>query len=216
MEESFKTDGFHSIKKQSTAKYLVGLLRGLFTNFIKNSMVKKMLTVVCFVLGFASCSNDDDSTDCIPQEGKMNAIINEVTIFDARVVTFVDLPDDNVISINGTVIDNFCLNTAILGMIIENRLGIQELTTQDPENRLLPATSTFAQIDDDATLGRWEIYAQEDSWVELDESSQNFVKGRFQATYLVRENPNNFQSLPDTLRFKNASFEAVINTNASN
>jgi len=177
-------------------------------------MLKKVLTIVCFVLFLASCSNDDPN-DCIPGEGEMNAIINGVTIFDAKLTSYVELPD-NVIAINGIVIDNFCLRTASLGMIIEKKPGLQELTKRDPDNRLLPATSTFAQIDDDARLGAWNIYEPEDSWVELDEVSESVVRGRFQATYLVRENPNNFQSLPDTLRFTNASFEAALSTNVTN
>ncbi|TMM57859.1 hypothetical protein FEE95_00040 [Maribacter algarum] len=169
--------------------------------------LKVKCIVLCTVVFSVSCNKDDDGTkDCMEQLGKTETLINSETLYQARWTLFEYL-ENGALSVTSFVQDQNCLSTASMGITGEPNLDRQNFTKTQSFRE--PTNIRFRQIEEDSPIGKWEIVEGEPNWVQFDEITETIVKGRFQATLVIEENGNDFQTLPDTLRFDNVSFEAV-------
>ncbi|GMN12129.1 hypothetical protein MTsPCn9_34340 [Croceitalea sp. MTPC9] len=164
-----------------------------------------LLALVTTIL--ISCSKDEEPP-CkdIEPLGLLETQISDNTIYDGKSTSYLKL-EEGPIGINSYVLDDLCLIRASIGMLVNSTLERQTFVKVVP-NQLNTPTFSFFQVEEDAILGKWDIIENEDNWIELEEITDEIIKGRFQATILVAENQNQFYTLNDTLRFDNVYFEA--------
>lgn len=165
-----------------------------------------LLALVTAIL--LSCSKDEEPP-CKNGEpfGLLETQISDNTIYDGGSTSYLKLNEGS-ISINSYVVDEFCLLRASINMLVDSTLERQIFVKRESTNPFNTPTFFFAQVEEDAILGKWDIIENEDNWIQLEEITDEIIKGRFQATILVVETPNQFYNLNDTLRFYNVYFEA--------
>lgn len=155
-----------------------------------------------------SCSKDEEPP-CNNGEpfGLLETQISDNTIYDGGSTSYLKL-NEGPISINSYVVDEFCLLRASINMLVDSTMERQPFVKRESTNPLNTSTFFFAQVEEDAILGKWDIIENEDNWIQLEEITDEIIKGRFQVTILVAESPNQFYTLSDTLRFNDVYFEA--------
>ena len=164
------------------------------------------LFCLCFLSPLVSCTDDEEESNCLEQLGQFETNINNQTLFQAQWTVF-EFFENDALSVTAIVVDQDCLLRAIMGFTSEPNLDRQNFT--DTVDFREPTNISISQINQDAVLGSWRILEGEPNWVQFEEITETSVTGMLQATLVIRENGNNFQTLPDTLRFDNVRFEAV-------
>ncbi|MGF1560272.1 MAG: hypothetical protein ACFCUL_14375 [Flavobacteriaceae bacterium] len=161
-----------------------------------------LLTALCALY---SC-NEDDGFQCPAPIGELSAQVHEEFNFRARFVEFYiseERPD--VVDIRALETSENCLWLGNLSFYLENKTGTGELVNGRAGE---VNTTSFAEWDDDVILGRWDLYEAEPRTATVTRVDDEIIEGRFTATYVYVESPNNITTLPDTLRFRDVYFKA--------
>jgi hypothetical protein len=175
-----------------------------------------------FILGILVACNDESEPDCSPKQGSMMAMVNDTTEWDFRHVYFRRWSEtnfseswaDSSISIYAEFVNEGCvleLSMAFhnIGQTGDKQDLIKPVFEENHPSQLQPYT-IFYTWNVDALTERFDLYENELAWIQLSEITDEEVKGVFQATYLYRPSTWRFWDLPDTLRFHEVPFEAVL------
>lgn len=161
---------------------------------------------------FVSC-NDEPKPNCPAPIGEMIAQLNDTTIWEFKYVTYWTESDSS-IGIGAGFVNAGCelelsLDFRNILQLQNKQILVKHISEENHPSHLLPH-SVFYTWNIDALTERFEIYEDEPSWIQLSEISEEKVTGTFQATYVYRQSAFRFWNLPDTLRFNNVLFEAVL------
>ncbi|WOC39286.1 hypothetical protein [Polaribacter sp. HL-MS24] len=168
-----------------------------------------------------SCEKDSEP-NCPPPTGEMIAQINDTIVWDFKYVYFRRWSDtevadqwaDSSIGISSEFTNAGCeLEISIHFDNISQTLNQQKLVKrifEDNHPSQFQPQSVFNTWNVDALTEKFDLYESEPAWIQLSEITEDKVKGIFQGTYVYRQSTFRFWNLPDTLRFNNVSFEAIL------
>ncbi|WOC39284.1 hypothetical protein [Polaribacter sp. HL-MS24] len=168
-----------------------------------------------------SCEKDSEP-NCPPPTGEMIAQINDTIVWDFKYVSFRRWSDtefanqwaDSSISISSEFINSGCerelsLDFHNISQILTRQTLVKRISEENHPSHLQPH-SIFYTWNVDALTEKFDLYESEPAWIQLSEITEDKVKGIFQGTYVYRQSTFRFWNLPDTLRFNNVSFEAIL------
>ncbi len=184
-------------------------------------MNKTWITFSLLVLIFTFSCKDEYKPGCPPPIGEMIAVVNDTIEWDFKYVTFrkwseyVGAPkSDSIIDINAGFVNAGCemeltLDLNYIARTLNRQNLVKRIYGDNQPSRQQPH-SIFYTWNVDALTERFELFEGEPAWIQLSEITEEKVKGTFQCTYVYRQSTWRFWDLPDTLRFNEVTFEAVL------
>jgi len=173
-------------------------------------------------LNFLFSCNEEPKPSCVPPIGEMIARVNDTLVWDFRHVYFVRWSEeysgshwaDSSLNMRADFINAGCdIELALSFSNIAQTLNRQNLVKRifgDNQPSRLQPNSIFRTYDIDALTERFELFESEPAWIQLSEITEAQVNGTFQGTYVYRPSALRFWDLPDTLRFNEVDFEAIL------
>ena len=143
----------------------------------------------------------------------MIAEVNDTIIWDFKYVTFWSESNSSMAIGAGFVNAGCEIELSLDFHNIKQESGKQDLVKRISEENHpshLQPHSILYTWNVDVLTERFEIYESEPAWIQLSEITEDKVKGTFQGTYVYKQSARRFWNLPDTLRFNNVSFEAIL------
>ncbi|MCP4458880.1 MAG: hypothetical protein GY816_12790 [Cytophagales bacterium] len=188
----------------------------------KETDLKKTITFISLIVcSIFICCSDDPKPSCPAPIGEMVAQVNDTTIWEFKYVSFRRWSEyvgsqesDSLINISADFINAGCemeltLDFQIIARTLNRQNLVKRIFEEDHPSKLQPH-SIFYTWNVDALTERFELYEGEPAWIQLSEINEETVTGTFQGTYVYRQSAFRFWDLPDTLRFNNVPFEAIL------
>ena len=173
-------------------------------------------------LNFLFSCNEEPKPSCPPPTGEMIARVKDTIVWDFKYVYFrrwseTDFASqwaDSSISIFAEFTNAGCelelsLDLHNIAQTLKRQNLVKRISGDNQPSQLQPY-SIFYTWDVDALTERFELFESEPAWIQLSEITDEQVKGTFQGTYVYRPSALRFWDLPDTLRFNEVAFEAIL------
>ncbi len=172
--------------------------------------MRKIIILFLFVLPLLQCQKDDPFDVCHKQYGNLKINFTDSIKIDFNHVLLENQTQTNLDFTAMYVTDDCLLRTGISFFNLKKVGTVQPLKRYDWGDTKQEGSIIFQTYDHaDALTERFLLYEEEPHWVQLTEINKNEVKGKMQATFIIRPSTNRHWNLPDTLRFNNIDFMAV-------
>ena len=169
--------------------------------------------VAIFATVVFSCHKDDSLDVCHKRYGNMKVNFTDDIKIDFDHILLENQTQTNFDITAAYLTDDCLLRTGINFFGIKKELFTQQLVKYDWGDVKQEGSIIFQTYDNaDALTERFLLYEEEPHWVQLTEINRNEVKGKMQATFIYNPSNNRHWNLPDTLRFNNVEFKAVVYT----
>jgi hypothetical protein len=175
----------------------------------------KYSILILLITFFFSCENDNGQNQqvCPEQVGNFDADLKTTLRLLPRFTTF-QITDADLVVLEVYETTNFCLLISNLLIYLEKKIGIQELRPIVFNGIEKYGETIFWEMDDDAVLGSFLLYEDEERVIEITKLTEDTIEGRLTATYITKKNEHPdaiiYTKLPDTLRFENVAFTAKL------